>query len=353
MMERIAAARGCLKGLDAILFTDRLNIRYLSGFTGTESALVVSRGRAILFVDSRYTTQALDQTDCQVIEVRERWQDIFLKMQNLEIATLGVESNVMDLDTYMKIKNLYKGIELTPLGSQLKYLRVAKDSAEIELMNEAARISEVALDDVLGRGVVGRRECDVAFDLECKMRRLGASAVSFDLIVASGPRAAMPHGVASDRLIGRDEALLIDFGCVYMGYASDQTVTMWTGEPPAEFVDYYKLVYEAQQKAIAALKPGAVSAEVDRQARGHLESAGLAKFFGHGLGHGVGLNVHEMPTLSPTSSDVLRQGMVVTVEPGIYLAEKYGIRIEDTLVVTDNSCQSITKIDKSSIRIIN
>jgi Xaa-Pro aminopeptidase len=232
-------------------------------------------------------------------------------------------------------------------------LRQIKDDREIAAMRRAARIAEAALEAVLAGGLIGRSEAEVALDLEWRMRQAGASAVSFEIIVASGPRAAMPHGVAGPRLIGPDEAVIIDWGCICAGYASDETVTVFTGEPGAEFARAYAAVYEAQQLAIAALKPGIRASEVDKVAREHLRQQGLSEYFGHGLGHGVGLNVHEAPSVSPVSEDLLAPGMVVTIEPGVYLPGRFGIRIEDTLVVTDSACQPITNLAKTAIRKTN
>ncbi len=354
MRTRIERARSFFKGLDAILFTDRNNIRYLSGFSGSEAALVVTGADCVIFVDSRYTLQAGQQTaDTRVVEVSDRWDAVGEFLAEAGIRMMGVESNIMDLDTYLKLKEKFKTTELTPLGEQLKSLRIIKDGSETEILKTAARISEEALEAVLSKGLVGRREDEVAFDLECEMRRRGASGVSFELIVASGQRSAMPHGIASERVIRAGEPVVIDFGCIYEGYCSDQTVTLFTGTPDADFAEAYRRVFDAQQLAIAALKPGVRTDEIDRIARGHLEDHGLARYFGHGLGHGVGLDVHEMPNVSPRTRLELEAGMVVTIEPGVYLTDRFGIRLEDTLLITDNSCQRITNIDKDSVPIIN
>ncbi|HOS98808.1 MAG TPA: M24 family metallopeptidase, partial [Deltaproteobacteria bacterium] len=269
------------------------------------------------------------------------------------IRTLGLESNILDLDSFIRMKDLYRGIEMTPMGGQLRNLRSIKDGNEHAAMRRAAIVSEQALEAVLGRGIVGRREQDVSLDLEWEMRTRGASAASFELIVASGPRSAMPHGTASARVIGDGEAVIIDFGCILDGYCSDQTVTFLTGPMEDGFSQAYRAVWEAQDKAIRAVAPGVKASEVDRVARDHLASAGLASYFGHGLGHGVGIEVHEAPTVSSLSEDVLEEGMVITIEPGVYLPGKYGIRLEDMVVVTDNSCNRLTNIAKETIRIVS
>lgn len=216
-------------------------------------------------------------------------------------------------------------------------------------MRAASRLAEEAVRRVLEQGLVGRPEREVALAIEWEMRRLGADGASFDLIVASGERGAMPHGVASAKVIGRDEAVVIDFGCVHEGYCSDQTITVLTGQAPEGFEQAYTAVWEAHQKAVAGLKAGVAAAQVDGLARAHLEAQGLGSFFGHGLGHGVGREVHEAPSVSARSADCLQAGMVVTIEPGVYFSGKFGIRLEDCYVVTDNSCQALTNMAKGAI----
>lgn len=353
MEKRIERARSFLKGLDAILLLSRPSVTYLSGYTGSDAVYLYTEEKAFLFVDSRNTLQARGETADEVREIRRRWEDIHPVLLEEGIKTLGIESNILDVDSFIRMKDLYRGIEMTPLGNQLRHLRAVKDSREIALIREAALISEQALDSVLEKGLVGRRESDVALDLEWEMRSRGASAPSFELLVASAQRSAMPHGAASDRVIGRDEVVIMDFGCVYRGYCSDQTVTVLTGDAPDGFREAYRRVQESQSRAMKAVAPGMKASDVDRIARDHLATSGLASFFGHGLGHGVGMEVHESPTVSPLSEDVLQEGMVITIEPGVYMPGKYGIRLEDMVVVTDNSCKRLTNLDKEIIRIFS
>ena len=353
MTSRISRARSYLKGLDAIALSSRANVTYVSGYTGSDAVMVYTDHTAALFVDSRNTLQARQESSDEVFEIKQRWEEIYDHLNDIGVKTIGIESNIIDVDTFIKMKELFKGIEITPLGKQLMYLRALKDADEVALMKKAAKISEQALLRVLASGIVSRREIDVAFDLECEMRRNGASASSFEIIVASGPRSAMPHGAASEKIIGRGEPVVIDFGAVYRGYCSDQTVTVYTGEPDKEFVAAYEHVKQAQKQAIKTLAQGVRASHADNRAREYLHTNGLGRFFGHGLGHGVGMEVHEMPTLSPTSDDVLADSMVVTVEPGIYVPDKFGIRLEDMFLITDNSCQRITNLDKDAVQVIN
>jgi Xaa-Pro aminopeptidase len=353
MERRLSSARHYLKGLDAILLLSRPSITYLSGYTGSDAVYLLTEYKDFLFVDSRNTLQARQETRAQVHEITRRWEGIHTILQEEGIKTLGVESNVLDVDSFIKMKDLYKGIEMTPLGGQLKSLRTIKDTDEVDIIMEATGISEAALECVLAKGIIGRREQDVALDLEWEMRTRGASASSFELIVASGPRSAMPHGTASDKVIGKNEVVIIDFGCVYKGYCSDQTITVTTGRIERDFQEFYRRVKEAQGRSIKALTSGVKALDIDRIARDYLGTHGLADFFGHGLGHGVGMEVHEAPSVSPLSEDILEKGMVITIEPGVYIPGRFGIRLEDMALITDNSCKLLTKLDKEIIRNIN
>ena len=353
MEKRQVRARQFLKGLDALLISSRQSVTYLSGYTGSDAVLLITDAKTFLFVDSRNTLQAMQETTAEIREVVRRWEGVLCVLEEEGIKSLGIESNVIDLDSFMRMKDIFTGIEMTPLGCQLKRLRVFKDEREVEFIRKAALISEQALEAVLSKGLIGRRECDVALDLEWEMRKRGASAASFELIVASGPRSAMPHGSASARVIGPDEPLVIDFGCVCGGYCSDQTVTVTTGAPGSAFAEAYAQVREAQERSIKALASGVKASSIDKIARDHLEAHGLARFFGHGLGHGVGLEIHEAPTVSSLSDDVLEEGMVITIEPGVYLPGEFGIRIEDMVLITDNSCKRLTNLDKEGIKVIS
>ncbi len=215
MEARLRRARSFLKGLDAILLVSRPSITYLSGYTGSDSVYLYTDEKSFLFVDSRNTLQAKDETTAEVYEVQRRWEDIRDVLMEENIRALGIESNVIDVDSFIRMKDLFRGVEMTPIGCQLKHLRELKDERETACMVTAARISEEALDRVLEKGLVGRTEAQVALDLEWEMRNRGAGSASFELIVASGARSAMPHGTASGRVIERDEVVIIDFGCVF------------------------------------------------------------------------------------------------------------------------------------------
>jgi len=350
MERRLSRARHFLKGLEAILLLSRPSITYLSGYSGLDAVYVFTEDKDFLFVDSRNTLQARQETHAEVHEITKRDEGIYAVLQDEGVKSLGIESNILDLDSFMKMKDIFKGIEMTPLGGQLKTLRAIKDIDEVDMIKEAAHISEESLKAVLSRGLIGRREQDVALDLEWEMRSRGASAASFELIVASGPRSAMPHGAASDKIISKNEAVVVDFGCICKGYCSDQTVTVTTGNPGGSFQDMYVRVKEAQARSIKALASGVKASDIDKIARDYLGTHGLGAFFGHGLGHGVGMEVHESPAVSPLSEDILVEGMVITIEPGVYIPGQFGIRLEDMVFVTDNSCKRLTNLDKEIIR---
>ncbi len=353
MEKRLNRARQYLKGLEAIIITSRPSVTYLSGYTGSDAVFLYTESKSFLFVDSRNTLQAQQESGAEVREIVKRWEGIYPVLQEEGVKLLGIESNVIDFDSFMQMRDTFKGVEITPIGKQLRYLRMIKDESEVNLLSRAARISEQALETVLQKGLIGRTEREVALDLEWEMRIRGASASSFELIVAAGPRSAMPHGTASDRVIAPREAVVIDFGCMYNGYCSDQTITVITGTMEPAFQEAYSHVLEAQQKAIKALSPGINTSAIDQIARDHLKAAGLGPYFGHGLGHGVGMEVHEAPTVSYLSDDVLEEGMVITIEPGVYIPGKFGIRLEDMLLITDNSCKHLTNLDKGIIRLIS
>ena len=350
METRLARARAFLSdGLDALLLVSRPNIFWLTGFTGNDAALIITRDHIRLFVDSRYTVQAELETSYDVQEIKQKWEEISLYLTESKISKIGFESNILDFDMSARLKDIFSGVELVPAGSMLRELRIIKDSNEVRKIIQAAKISENVMKSILEKGIRGRTEKDVAIEIEYEMRRLGADGPSFETIVASGARSAMPHASPTDKVIARKEAVVFDFGCIFEGYCSDQTVTVFTGEPDYEFKEVYSKVWEAQQQAIAGVVPEEKTSEIDALARGYLEENGLKDCYGHGTGHGVGIEVHEPPTISPRSEDIIKQGMVITIEPAAYFARRFGIRIEDCLFVTDSSCKHLTNIVKGAI----
>ena len=334
-------------GLDALIFFARENLRYLCGFTGSDGVLIVAAGQVLFLTDSRYTTQARAQVAAdRVVEYRIQSEGIAAALREAGAQRIGFEASL----AYGKVTDLCdKGAsdwEWRALREELEALRLTKEEAEGAAVEAAARLNALAFAEVLpqiGPGVVER---DLALALEFALKRLGAEEKAFDFIVASGVRGALPHGVASDKRLEAGELVTIDFGCRVAGYHADETVTVAIGEVADDLRRIFDTVYAAHGKAVAAVMPGVPLAEIDRMAREHITAAGFGEFFGHGLGHGVGLEVHEAPVLSPRSKAIAREGMIFTVEPGIYLPGKGGVRIEDTILVTAAGARVLTRIPK-------
>lgn len=334
--------------LKAMLFTDLRNIRYLCGFSGSEGALLISQDNAWFLCDSRYTVQAAQEV--QSAEIREcgaiRIDMVAALANEFGLDRIGFEAVHTNVSAFRRMSEKLSGVELVELGPNLDEIRICKDEAEIELLTSVATLSSQALAAVLGNIKPGVREVDIAVALELEMLRRGADGKAFDFIVASGERGAMPHGRASDKIIQTGELVTIDFGAIKDGYHSDETVTIACGKPEIRAQEIHAIVRTAHDLAIEAVRPGISCKDLDEVARSYIRNKGYGEYFGHGLGHGVGLEIHEMPTLSPRSTAVLEEGMVITVEPGIYIPGFGGVRIEDTVVVTGDGCRALTSADK-------
>ena len=334
-------------GVDAALFCQPENLRYLCSFSGTDGALLVTEDQYVFLTDSRYTTQARNQVYADdIVEYTNKINGITDWVRNNAVDRLGFEAS----QSYKFISDLKeKGADSwhwLPLDKELQGLRLHKSEEEIRLLSRAAEINSVALQDVEDRIRPGVTEQEIALALEIAIRKAGAEEKSFDYIVASGERGAMPHGVASDRVLQEGELVTIDFGGRLSGYYSDETITLALGEVPDELQKIYDIVLEAHDRAIAAVRPGIPLFDVDKVARDYIKSHGYGEYFGHGLGHGVGLEVHEAPVLSPRSKLKAEEGVVFTIEPGIYLPGVGGVRIEDMIHVTKDGAQVLTKIQK-------
>jgi Xaa-Pro aminopeptidase len=339
------------RDLHALLVTELPNVRWLTGFTGSNAAAIVGTDGTRRFVtDFRYLTQSAEQLD-------ESWaREISTDL--LEGAVkhlpdegelrLGFDDAHLSVRDHGKLARLLRdGIELVPAGGAVEELRVVKDPEELERIRAAAKLADEALSEVLTRGLAGRTEQEVALDLEFTMRRLGAEGVSFPPIVASGPHGALPHASPRDVEIPAGTLCVVDWGAMLDGYASDCTRTYGTGgEVDPRDREVYELVLRAQEEALAAVRPGPTGREVDAVARAIIDAAGHAEHFGHGLGHGVGLEVHEGPRLSKQGEDALGAGNVVTVEPGVYVPGAVGVRIEDLVIVTDDGAEVVSSLPK-------
>ena len=327
-------------GADAALITRLVNVRYLTGLVSSNAALLVLPDGELLATDGRYRAQAADQAP-DVSVVVERDAAGALVQRAPAGSRLAFEAHHMTVETYDALSSSYDG-ELVSLVRAVEKLRTVKDEEEIALLREACAIADRALADVLPRIHPGRTERDVAVELESLMREYGAEAPSFDTIVATGPNSAIPHHRAADRAIAEGDLLKIDFGARYDGYHSDMTRTFCVGTPAGWQRELHELVSAAQLAGRSAVAPGADAGDVDQAARDVIEAAGHGAEYPHGLGHGVGLEIHEAPTLGYNSTTTLEERMPVTVEPGVYLDGRGGVRIEDTVVVRAGEPEILT-----------
>ncbi len=346
---------------DLLLVTDPVNLRYLTGFTGTHGLALIAAAQGgpgqsgvgnLFFTDFRYETQsavqvpALFERQIAAIDLIEATVEQLTERQP---ARLGFEEGAMTVKQHMRLRELLpQRWELVPCGGVVEELREVKQPAELERIRAACQLADTALGEVLEAGLVGRSERDVAIELELRMRRLGAQTSSFPSIVAAGAHGALPHAEPRAEPIPTDTLVTIDWGALLEGYCSDCTRTYATGERlPEGAREVYELVLAAQRAGLAAVRPGPNGKEVDAVAREVIEQAGQGDYFGHGLGHGVGLEVHESPRLSRTAPErPLRAGTVVTVEPGVYLPGRFGVRIEDLAAVTDDGPLVLTGLGK-------
>jgi Xaa-Pro aminopeptidase len=346
--ESIAAALR-EREVDLLLVSHLVNVRWLTGFTGSSGAAVVGNGTRRFITDFRYLSQSAEQLDGSW--EREIAQDLLEQAAGAlpEDGTvrLGFDDEHVSVKQHAKLQKLVPGnVELVPAGGLVEELRMIKDAEEIERIRAAALLADAALERVIGRGLAGRTERDVALDLETELRHMGAESVSFPPIVASGAHGALPHAVPRDVEIPQRVLVTIDWGAQLDGYASDCTRTYATGEIPDADRDVYELVQRAQAAGLAAVRPGPTGKEVDAVAREIIADAGHAEHFGHGLGHGVGLEVHEGPRLSRQGDTALAPGQVVTVEPGVYVPGALGVRIEDLVVVTEDGHDVLSTLSK-------
>ncbi len=347
--ERIERIQSRLASLDVegILFFDLTNIRYLVGFMGSAGILFIGKDSVILTVDGRYTTQAGRETrGCEIIESSDNIRGISAKISDSPLRSLGFEASAISFEDYSKLKEKTNFATLKPLSDELNSLRIIKTKGEIDLLKGATSIAADALQKTVEIIGPGTTEKNIALDLEFQMRKGGGEKPSFDTIVASGPNSALPHARPQSRSIERGDFVIIDYGAVYEGYHSDETCTFAVGRVTEEQKKIYNIVKDAHDRALDAVKAGIPCKDVDEVARGAIERAGYGQYFSHGTGHGVGLDVHEAPKLSRGSTDYLEEGMVVTVEPGIYIPDAYGIRIEDMALVGKDGCEILTRTSK-------
>lgn len=330
---------------NATLIFSPENLYYFSGFTGGEGMLYIDKKRLILFTDSRYTVQAKEEApDFEIIDTANTPVSEFLKSQGDK--AYGFEDDFVTFSKFASLKRISPKSVFSPVSSHIDKIRMIKDQSETEKIKTAARIADSAFSYILDKISVGKTERQISLDLEYFMKNQGAEALSFDTIVASGARSALPHGTASDKVIESGDFVTLDFGCKYKGYCSDMTRTVVMGKATDKQKEIYNTVLTAQKAALDTIRAGELAKAVDNAARSIICDAGYGKNFGHGLGHSLGLKVHESPSCSPKSADILTENMLMTVEPGIYIENFGGVRIEDLVLVTKDGHENLTSSPK-------
>ncbi len=353
MNQRLAALQRQLPPQAALLIESAANRFYLTGFVSSAGFVLVSRERAVFYIDFRYAEAAAAAVGhLPVVQSMQPMQEIrsFLAAEGL--TTLYIETEHTALRRVAALREALDGIVVLDedvFDTALTTMRQIKTPPELACIRRAQTMTDDTFAAILPRLAVGRTEREVALDMEFIMRRMGSEGVAFDFIVVSGCNSALPHGVPGDRRLAAGDFVTMDFGAVVNGYRSDMTRTVAIGRVDEAQRRLYDTVLEAQQAALAAIRAGVACDTVDRIARDHIDAAGYAGCFGHGLGHGVGIDIHEAPSFSPRCKTMLQPGMVMTVEPGIYCAGQYGVRIEDMVVVTADGCENLTHSPKELI----
>lgn len=332
--------------IDGFISFKKENIRYLTGFSGSTAAVVLTRDKAFFLTDFRYTTQAKDEVNdgFEVRECKKIIESLSELIRSLGLRKIGFESN-LSYSTYGELQDKLNSTLLVSTKNLIEDIRIVKEPAEMECIRGAIGIAERAFRTIKKVIKKGCKERDIAIEMEYRLRKEGTEAIPFDIIVASGERGAMPHGIAGDKVIKNGELVIVDFGSRYNGYHSDCTRTLLIGEGDKRQREIYEIVLSAQREAINAIKPGLKASDIDSKARGYIKDAGYGDNFGHGTGHGVGLEVHENPRIAEGQDEIIiKEGMVFTVEPGIYIPGWGGIRIEDMVLVTKNGCEVLTSV---------
>lgn len=348
--ERVNRLRRALAelGLDAILINSEYNRRYISGFTGSSGMVLITLSDSILLTDFRYMTQAPEQAiGYEIVEhAPKAMQTVKELLKARKISKLGFEQEHVVYGEFADWTAVIGDIALHPVSGLVEGLRMIKDEAELQVMQEAADLADATFTHIQKLLQPGVKESDIALEMEIFMRSHGAHSSSFETIVASGERSALPHGKASERIIGNNEFVKLDFGAYLKGYCSDITRTVVVGTPTDKHREIYDIVLEAQLNALAHIRPGMTGRVADALTRDVITKYGYGDKFGHGTGHGLGMEVHEAPRLSKLSETILTPGMTVTVEPGIYLPGFGGVRIEDDIVITDTGIKILTASTK-------
>ena len=357
MLDKINQVRSLFDefGIDGLLVTNELNRRYLTEFTGSAGVVLITQKEALFLTDFRYDKQAREQIEGYEINIyqssRLLMENVIQNVNKLGIKKLGFEAGDVTFNFYTELQNTFNE-NLIPTTKVVERLRLVKNESEVEKIRKAAKIGDAAFDYIQSIIRPGVTELDVAIELEYFMKKQGASGnSSHSLIVASGHRGALPHGVASDKVIETGDMVTLDYGALYEGYKSDMTRTVAVGTPNAKLAAIYAIVNDALQLTLDTIKAGMSANEIDAIARDYIDGKGYGQYFGHGLGHGIGLNIHEDPFFSKNSTEELLPGMIVTIEPGIYIPGLGGVRIEDDILIKENEIEILTLSPKQLIRL--
>ncbi|GEL03751.1 M24 family metallopeptidase [Rummeliibacillus stabekisii] len=348
-VERLVKALNS-QNLDGLLITNNYNLRYMTGFTGTSGVAVVSQKEAVFITDFRYTEQASKQiTGYRIVEHKGTIiEEIAAIVKELGIKSLGFEKDVVSYSMYEAYSKVIPA-DLVGVTDLIEIIRLVKTEDELKTIKAACQIADETFEHIIQFIKPGKTELEVSNELEFYMRKLGATSSSFDTIVASGVRSALPHGVATDKIIEKGDFVTLDYGALYNGYISDMTRTVAVGEPSEQLKEIYQIVLEAELLGLEKFKPGMTGKEADAICRDYIKEHGYGDAFGHSTGHGIGLEVHEGPGLSFRSNITLEPGMVVTCEPGIYLPGVGGVRIEDDTLITETGNEKLTHAPKELI----
>lgn len=334
-------------GVDAFLITHIPNVRYVSGFSGSSAAILITVGNDYFFSDFRYKEQSVVQVKDFDIIINYNADDEFKKIISENgLKSVYFESTHITVDGLERLKKNNPDAEFIPQKLKIEEFTIIKTSDEISLMKKAVDITERVFGSMLDFIKPGMTEKDVSAEISYLQRKYGAEKDAFDPIVASGRRGALPHGIASDKIIKSREMVTLDFGCVYNGFCSDLTRTIAIGKPDEELRKIYNIVLDAQRKAIDSVKAGIRANELDQVSREYISSSGYGEKFGHGLGHGLGIEVHEQPSVSWRSDAILNSGTVITIEPGIYIENLGGVRIEDNVLIKEDGCEVFNKTSR-------
>ncbi len=330
-------------GIDYFLITKQSDIFYLTGFHGEDSCLLVSKYKISIYTDGRYITE-VKQLGLNCVQTNQKFKDIKKIVFKNHKSVLAYDGDMLNVSDYLGLKDGIKDNRLKNLNEPLLHLRVIKNAQEIKLIKKAIKIAETAFLETSKIFKIGLTETQIAAELEYNMRKLGANSPSFSTIAAIGSNAALPHANPTNRKISKNSLLLMDFGARYQGYDSDQTRMIVFGKLSALQTKVLDIVQQAQNTAIKIMAPDVCCSDVDKVARDIIEKANYGDFFNHSTGHGVGIDIHEQPSLSSRSKTVLKEGMIVTVEPGIYLASKFGVRLEEMVQITKTGAKRLTSL---------